>query len=395
MRQSEVRFKGQRAGRIDERPDGSTLFTYEPGWTIAIGCPLPTVANVHPWRWGLHPFFQHLTAEGWLRERQARADYLDREDDLGLLLSYGRDCIGAVSLHPVSGDLPVPSTQGLEPVARAAIASLRTLSGVQKKTLVISDGERYWPAGADGPAPFIAKFNSDGLPQLVRNEALTLTLARILLGPREVAESTHADVEGLGHALIVTRFDRTESGAKLRLEDLCQVLVRRRGPGDEHKYESSYEEAGQAITAHSARPDIDRLRFFKSVVANVLLGNCDAHLKNFSLLERPEGLRLAPAYDLVNTVLFRSAGYSTRLALRIDGDYRQHDAVDRPLLLAFGRNLGLSEQAVLQGLKDLRRGARRAIETLRERAATERDPDFLAAYEQIVSSAHVRIFPDD
>lgn len=369
------------------------MFTYEPGWTSPIGCSLPTITNVHPWRDGLHPFFQQLTAEGWLRDRQARAGNLEQDNDLGLLLRYGGDCIGAVSVHPVDGETPAPPTQGLEPASRAAVASLRTLSGVQKKLLVVRDGERYRPAGQDGPAPHIAKFNSDDLPDLVRNEALTLSLLRVLLGPRDVVESTHADIAEIGHALVVKRFDRTEGNEKLRLEDLCQVLVRRRGRGDEHKYESSYEEAGQAIVAHSSRPEIDRLRFFKLVIANVLLGNCDAHLKNFSLLERQEGLRLAPAYDVVNTILFRT--YSTQLALRIDGDYRQHDRVDRALLARLGRNLNLPHPAAEQVFADLRDATRRAIEELRRRAEAERELGFTDRYEQIVTSACQRIFADD
>ncbi|MGE0120563.1 MAG: type II toxin-antitoxin system HipA family toxin [Dongiaceae bacterium] len=396
LRQGEVRFKGQRAGRIDERPDGSTLFTYDPGWNTPIGCPLPILPNVHAWRHGLHPFFQHLTAEGWLRERQASVGNLDQEDDFGLLLRYGGDCIGAVSLHGLDGDRPSPPpAANLEPATKAAVTSLRTLSGVQKKLLVICAGEHYLPAGPDGPAPYIAKFNNDDIPTLVRNETLTLDLARTLLGPQEVVESTNAQVGEVGHALVVKRFDRTEVDARLRLEDLCQVLVRPRGRQNEYKYDSSYEEAGQAIAAHSVRPEIDRLRFFKLVAVHALLGNCDAHLKNFSLLERPEGLRLAPAYDVVNSIPYRDLGHSTRFALRIDGDYRQHDRVDRSLLITLARNLGLPDRAVDQALADLHRSAKRVVERLRKATAVEQESGFLSDYEQIVFSSYCRIFGDD
>jgi len=283
----------------------------------------------------------------------------------------------------------------LEPATKAAVGSLRTLSGVQKKLLVASDAERYVPAGPHGSAPYIAKFTSDDLPTLVRNETLTLDLARILLGPRDVVESTNAEIDGLGHALVVKRVDRTEADEKLRLEDLCQVLVRPRGPRNEYKYDSSYEEAGQAVATHSARPDIDTLRFFKFVVANALLGNCDAHLKNFSLLERPEGLRLSPAYDVVNSICYRNRGHSTRFALRIDGEYRQHDRVDRALLVALAGNLGLTDGAARQAFADLRQSALRVVARLQKAAAAEQDPGFLGDYEQIVFASHHRIFGND
>jgi len=394
LRQGEVRLKNVRAGQIEERSDGSTLFAYDAGWRAPIGCALPVIPNVHVWRHGLHPFFQHLSAEGWLREQQARIGGLDQEDDFGLLLRYGSDCIGAVSLHAPDADEPPALAQDIEPATRAAVGSLRTLSGVQKKLLVVREANAYVPAGPAGPAPFIAKFNSDDIPTLVRNETLTLDLARILLGPQEVVESTNAQVGEIGYALVVKRIDRTDADAKLRLEDLCQLLTRPRGRRNEYKYDSSYEDAGRAVAAHSARPEIDKLRFFKLVVANASLGNCDAHLKNFSLVEGPDGLRLAPAYDIVNTIHYRHLGHSTQFALRIDGDYRQHDRVDQRLLTSLGRNLGIADRAIEQAFADLQRGGRAVVARLRKAAAAERDPGFLHDYEQIVSSSYHGIFGD-
>jgi len=392
FRKAEVRFKDQRAGQIQERSDGSTLFAYDDGWRTPIGCSLPVVPNIHGWRSGVHPFFQHLTAEGWLRDQQANVGSLNQEDDLGLLLRFGRDCIGAVSVHGIDGEDFTPVPPDLEPATKAAVNSLRTISGVQKKLLVTRDNGRYAPAGPDGPAPLIAKFNSDGIPTLVRNETLTLELARTLLGAREVIKSANGPVGDLGHALLVERIDRTDGGAKLRFEDLCQVLARPRGRRNAYKYDSSYEEAGQAIAAHSARPEIDRLRFFKLVVASALLGNCDAHLKNFSLLEGADGLRLSPAYDIVNSVLYRGLGYSTKFALRIDGDYRQHDRVNGPLLRTLARNLEIADRAIDQAFADLRRSADAVVTRLQKAASVEQGSGFLNDFEQIVSASYHRIF---
>ena len=53
---------------------------------------------------------------------------------------------------------------------------------------------------------------------------------------------------------------------------------------------------------------VDMERFFELVVFNYIYANGDAHLKNFALLKHPEGYRLSPAYDLLNT------------ALHVDGD---------------------------------------------------------------------------
>src|SRR3546814_14669677 len=53
------------------------------------------------WDAGLHPVLQNLGPEGWLRRQQARSGHVEQEDDLGILLRYGRDCIGAISVEPV------------------------------------------------------------------------------------------------------------------------------------------------------------------------------------------------------------------------------------------------------------------------------------------------------
>ncbi len=391
-RRVEVRFKNARAGILEQNADRSTRFVYDAACQSPIACALPLVPNSHTWSDGLHPVFQHLTAEGWLRERQARAGVLDVEDDFGLLSLYGRDCIGAISVH---GEDEAASTAPGAPVSAgdAAVKSHRTISGVQKKLLLAKAGDGFVAAGPDGPAPYIGKFNSDEIPTLVRNEALTLDLARLLLGKDQITAATQGHVENFGHALIVERFDRTRDDNKLRLEDLAQVLCKARGPDNNYKYDASFEEAGAAIRQFSARPEIDALRFFKLTVANGLLGNCDAHLKNFSLLERPEGLRLAPAYDIVNTVAYHDQGYSTRFALRIDGRYWQHDQLDEAVFRTLGRNLELNARTVDRAFADLRKAIIPVSKRVRGGAWSEREPGFLAAYEQIVSSAIARILP--
>lgn len=387
-----MRFKGVKAGILEQKPDRSSIFAYDPDWREPIACALPSVPNVHAWPDGVHPVFQHLTAEGWLRERQARVGVLDIDDDLGLLLRYGRDCIGAISVHALDGP-QVATPPRLDPATQAAVGSLRTISGVQKKLLLVKTEAGFLAAGPDGPAPYIGKFNNDQIATFVGNEALTLGLARELLGEEHVTAATQGNVDGFGHALIVERFDRTRDDQKLRLEDLAQVLAKPRGPDNGYKYDSSFEEVGSAIGKFSARPEIDLVRFYKLVIANGLLGNCDAHLKNFSLLERPEGLRLSPAYDIVNTVVYHSQGYSTRFALRIDGRYWQHDQLTDAVFRSLGRNLGLNDRVIGGAFSDLRKNIAGISKRLGGALHSEREPGFISDYEQIVSSAIGRILP--
>jgi serine/threonine-protein kinase HipA len=384
---AQVSFKGVIAGSLEETTRGGTRFIYAPEWRDTIGCCLPVTRREHEWPTGLHPFFQHLGAEGWLRGRQARLAHVAEQDDLGLLLRYGDDCIGAVGILPhVKEALPdVPPgeicTQG------------RTVSGVQRKLLVVRDetSNLFRPAGPNGPAPYIAKFNSDSHENLIDNENLSLRWVTAILGGSEVTQFEVGHVADVNEvALIVTRFDRTQDGAKLRAEDFAQILCKPRGADFGGKYESSYEEAAAVIRQHSARPDIDLARYFRRLIVYVLVSNGDAHLKNYTLLERPEGMRLSPVYDVVNVGVYARHGTSQRLALAINGDFLTLEAVTRPVLTTFGERIGLSRATIIGAFRDISRRVKQSWKVLPN--AMGPNPDsFRAHYTNVVRTGCLRV----
>jgi serine/threonine-protein kinase HipA len=387
LRTAKVLFKDKHAGRLEETATGGVRFIYHEEWTESIACCLPVTRREHDWRPGVHPFFQHLGAEGWLRERQARVAHLAEDDDFGLLLRYGADCIGAVGIVPENADLliPVSLAEGTNPG--------RTVSGVQRKLLVVRDEtlNAFRPADLIGLAPFIAKFNSSSIPTLVRNENLSLRWITAMLGPEEVTAFTVDRIAELDeHALVVTRFDRTATGQKLRAEDFAQILCKPRGRDYAGKYDASYEDVADVIRSHSARPNIDMARFFRRLVAYALVSNGDAHLKNFTLLERPEGLRLSPAYDVVNIGVYPE--YSQQLALSIGGEYIMLEAITRNAISAFGARIGLSRATIAQTFRDLKSRARQA-NALLPKPAEGRD-DFGGFFSDTVMNACLRLLEE-
>jgi serine/threonine-protein kinase HipA len=385
-RTAEVLFKDRLAGSLEETAGGGTRFIYGPNWQQPIACCLPVARREHEWKTGLHPFFEHLGTEGWLREQQARVAQIAEEDDLGLLLRYGVDCIGAVGIRAPDG-VPPPTA-----IAKAFLNPGRTVSGVQRKLLVVKgkDG-RFHSAGGEGPAPYIAKFNSASLPTLVRNEFLSLRWVAALLGPAEVAAFQIATVHEIDESgLVVTRFDRTGAGEKLRQEDFAQILCKPRGRDYTGKYNAGYEDVATVIRTYSARPTIDLARFFRRLAVFVLVGNCDAHLKNFSLLERPEGLRLSPVYDVLNTVAYEQ--HDRNLALSIAGRSVQHHDVTGRLLTEFGLSIGLPSRALAEIWADLRRKVSSPkIATILAPPEGEPPDGFVHRYAEIVSNACLRI----
>jgi serine/threonine-protein kinase HipA len=386
-RAAQITFKERVAGSLEETASGGSRFVYALGWHEPIGCCLPATRREHEWGTGLHPFFQHLGSEGWLRGRQARLAHVDEEDDFGLLLRFGADCIGAVGVLPTE-----PNTSSdIRP--NEITTPGRTVSGVQRKLLVVRDEalDVFRPAGIGGPAPYIAKFNSDSHERLVQNEHLSLRWVSAILGAAEVTKfqlGTVADVNEV--ALIVTRFDRTAEGGKLRAEDFAQILCKPRGADYSGKYDASYENVADIIRAHSVRPVIDLARFFRRLIAFVLVSNGDAHLKNFTLLEKPEGLRLSPVYDVVNVGLYAHLGTSQRLALALNDELLTLEAVTRPALTAFAERIGLSRTTIESSFSDITKRVKQSWTTLPDIMGKQPD-SFGANYTDIVRSACFRL----
>lgn len=351
LRRANILFKKQTVGILEETAAGGSRFVYQEGWGTDIACCFPVFRREHEWQTGLHPFFEHIGAEGWLREKKARVAHIQQEDDFGLLLKYGADCIGAVGV------------QSTEP-SEVAITELtanpgRTVSGVQKKLLVTKREDGFHPADANGPAPYIAKFNSDTRDDLVLNEFLSLQWVAVVFGLDEITKFQRSRVELIDEeALIVTRFDRTGDDKKLRLEDFAQILEAPRGRDYSGKYNAAYEDIAEAIKKYSARHQIDLQKFFERILAFVVIGNCDAHLKNFSLLERPEGLRLSPVYDVLNTTLYTDT--SQDLALSIGGRKVSVHEINRQILEKFGDDIGLSSKAIESSIFKLAKNIERA-----------------------------------
>lgn len=373
LRYAKINFKNRFAGTLRETPDGGSEFEYAAEFAGTIACAFPRDARRYTWPAGLHPFFEHLGPEGWLRNRQAHAAEIAIEDDFGIVMAYGGDCIGAVSIHdPTAAPLQIDETT-LDELTAATVQNRRTISGVTPKLLVAERDGEFFAAESAEPAPFIAKFPTEDIGTLVSNEDLSLRLARILLGDSRVTRARRAIIDGIRTpCLLVTRFDRTTNNEKLRLEDYAQILVKPRRRDFSGKYDASFEDGDDAIRRYSARPEIDTLRYFQQVVTYALIGNCDCHLKNFSLLETPEGLRLSPAYDVVNTYVYAAQGYSAEFGLRIDGKRHEFDTVDQSLLTRLGSNLGLPQKAVASVFSEFEKKRERVAATIAWRRRSRR-----------------------
>jgi serine/threonine-protein kinase HipA len=356
------------AGELRQEPGGRCVFTYDPtyleGRFPAIAFTLPLQTAPHIYEQGLHPFFDNLVAEGWLRNAQARAMKIATDNRFALLLAFGHDCAGAVKvIDPAPGGEPLIDLG--DPTAAAALTSRSSLSGVQPKLLAVQDGKHFRPARRDETSMFIAKLPG-AIRDIVESEYLTTIANRALLPGDEIVDAAIGKVEGIeGRALLVRRFDRLRSGTKIHFEEFNQLLGRRSG---DDKYEASYEDMGAFIRTTPGCTVVDAWRLYRRILVCFLTGNTDAHLKNFAMFHTPDGLRLTPAYDLAAAALYPE--YRT-LALAMGRAANLSIEKLKPKhLVALGKAYGLDRAVLIDTFQNLDHRRKAAEKRVSEAAKT-------------------------
>ncbi|MDM7994910.1 MAG: type II toxin-antitoxin system HipA family toxin [Acidobacteriota bacterium] len=324
MKRLIVYLNGEAAGALDEDDSGLLEFRYAPEWmhrpdAIPLSRSLPLQSE--PFR-GKHarPFFAGILPDEEPRQQIAAVLGISARNDFAMLERIGGECAGAVSLLPEEAPPPTPgetrvrelSEKGLRDIVAelprrplmAGRDGLRlSLAGSQSKLpILIRDAAVALPLG-NTPSTHIIKPEPERFPGLVATEVLCMTLAGAVgLNVPPVSIRT----VGNKPCIVVQRYDRNigadGSITRVHQEDFCQAL----GFPPERKYQ---QEGGPLLRdcigllrEWSTIAALDIRDFLDGLIFNVLIGNADAHGKNYSILYRGAERRLAPFYDLVCTL---------------------------------------------------------------------------------------------
>ena len=183
-----------------------------------------------------------------------------------------------------------------------------SLSGAQPKFSIVVDDDklRYIREGEQGTVilkPRPTAYQIINKDFCVANEHVTMQIASQVYGIETAANALCFFDDGTP-AYITRRFD-VHSKGKYKQEDFAALLgYTKDNAGSNYKYDkASYEECAEVIHRYVKATLIDIRRFFRIILFNFVTLNDDAHLKNFSLIERNGEYRLSPAYDLINTSL--------------------------------------------------------------------------------------------
>ena len=298
-------------------------------------------------------FFAGLLPEQAQRATVARNLGISERNDYAMLERIGGECAGAVTFIPAGESLSEPD-YGYRKLSAPQLAAILkelpkrpllagdkgirlSLAGAQYKVAVrIEGGDVCLPLGG-APSTHILKPAVERFEGVVFNEAFCIGLAVAVGLPAASVESRN--VEGMDY-LLVERYDRTHRQVaggspvleRLHQEDFCQAL----GIVPELKYQ---REGGPSLTQCfgllrdvSSTPVIDLNRLLDAVIFNYLVGNNDAHGKNFSLLSHGAGapdlqIRLSPLYDVVSTLYYPEL--SRDMAMKIGGEYSSEKVMPR------------------------------------------------------------------
>ena len=366
-------------GHLIQNDGGQMVFDYAESWLqLPDATPLSHSLPLRRKRFSrkeCRGYFAGVLPEESKREIIARNLGISARNDYAMLERIGGECAGAVTFIPSGETLPAPDDHYraltshelagiLKELPRRPLLAGETgirlsLAGAQDKIAVRVEGEAISLPLGGAPSTHILKPAVERFAGVVFNEAYCMRLAAAVGLP--VANAEIRRVEDVEY-LLVERYDRmrrqSPDGAaleRLHQEDFCQAL----GIVSENKYQKeggpSLKQCFALLRAVSSAPVLDLARLLDAVIFNFLVGNNDAHGKNFSLLYRGAGAvsletRLAPLYDVVSTRYYPEL--TSELAMKIGGEYSS-DRVSKTNFEQLAEDAGLTKPLVRSRVPEL------------------------------------------
>jgi serine/threonine-protein kinase HipA len=247
-------------------------------------------------------FFENLLPEGALLELIQKEFGVGAFDSFDVLRRLGHDLPGAVLAVQESGTPPPAPVRNRQD---ATVGKIRfSLAGVQLKFSMKQNirGAITLPM-EDASGDVILKTPSEKFPMLPEGEFAAMTLARAvgvetadvrLVSSRDIQDIDAKYLKGGEHCLVVTRFDRGPDGLRIHTEDFAQVV----GAVHDLKYDANQTMLARLVSRFvPGRGQV--LQAVRRIVNDVMVGNSDSHLKNWSFSFPNEvDAVLSPEYDI-------------------------------------------------------------------------------------------------
>jgi serine/threonine-protein kinase HipA len=338
-----VLLYGKPIGTLTRVAGDRTLFAFNEAYIADVRRPVLSlsfkdahgelITDFRPTQTKVMPFFSNLLPEGHMRDYLAERAGLNPVREFFLLWVLGQDLPGAITISPADGEAWPPDVDGGgadddhdDDLRDEALRF--SLAGVQLKFSAINEASAGLSIPAKGVGgSWIVKLPSQRFEGVPENEFSMMTLARMLgIDVPALKLVDLADIRNLpsgiddleGRALVIERFDRLpKGGGAVHIEDFAQIF--RVYPEDKYK-KASMRNIARVLASEVSETDV--AEFVRRLTFNMLIGNADMHLKNWSIIYPDRRTAaLAPAYDLVSTIAYikdESAALTVSRSKRFD-----------------------------------------------------------------------------
>ena len=359
IRQIDIKVAGEASGTLQK--NALLEYSYHSNAQFPVAAAMPLHQRFYQ-SGALFPIFEMNIPEGFIRYRiTERLRKQIQVDEMLFLALQGNSGIGCISYETQGIDREEVSTENLaEILAWQGSSDLfeelvnkyllqSSISGVQPKVMVPETTGVTEKSAFILPS-LIVKSGDDEFPQLAINEYICMQLAKSC--QIETPEFWLSDNQQL---FVMRRFDLKDNGSCRAMEDMAVL----QGKSTNDKYRSSYEMISKVLSVYSSNIKGDHKTLFKMLVHSCMVGNGDAHLKNFAMLyDDLNDMRISPLYDVVNTQIYNPAD---TLALGLG---KSKEFPDRKRTIDFGKSIGVKTcENIVDEMADL---IRDGLETLKD-----------------------------
>ena len=338
IRQINIKVAGEVAGLLEKNTQFEFTYHSDAQFPVAVSMPLEKRFYQNG---ALFPIFEMNIPEGFIRHRiTEKLRKHIQVDDMLFLALQGNAGIGCITYETQGVEQEEVSAENLaeilawqgstdlfeELVNKYLLQS--SISGIQPKVMVPEATEAAEKGALILPS-LIVKSGDVAFPQLAINEFICMKLAKAC--QIETPEFWLSENQQL---FVMRRFDLKDDGACIAMEDMAVL----QGKSTNDKYRSSYESVSKILSLFSSEIKADNEVLFKMLVHSCMVGNGDAHLKNYAMLyDDPDDMRLSPLYDVVNTQIYMP---TDTLALNLG---KSKAFPNRKRIIDFGKSIGVKK----------------------------------------------------
>ena len=393
----DVYFGNKLAGFLQSTDNRGVVFYYEEKYitdknAVPLSASLPLRKEEFSQKEAV-PFFSGLLPEEASRKKIADYLHISETSTFKLLEALGGECAGLITIT-ANGNTDLPKDtycfnsdnyelldenrltdfikkMDFRPLMKADDKLRLSLAGAQEKlALAKFNGNWYLPLNG-APSTHILKPTRNGtLSSLAVNEYICMKLAaKLNLPVPDVDLMNIADRD----VFVVERYDRIKTETtiqRLHQEDFCQAM----GLMNTSKYQNDggpgIIDIFAVIKSNCSVPALETQKFLKYIVFNYLIGNCDSHGKNYSILYKNRTVELAPLYDSVSTLIYPEL--TEKLSMKI-GSHYEIRKVSKSDFYALAQSLNIKPFVISKIFEEFKRNSCKAFDELKNDPKISKD----------------------